>query len=610
MQFAFEQSGRKAIRKLGLVLVTVLVSALSLVAQVTVGDDLRMHLQGDFGFSYGGSYGTYGSGHGTGFVGNGNLSGSYYDPRFISFQILPYYNRGQDSGTIGFINDSEGITATTNIFSGSRFPGAITYSKSWSSGSAYGVPGASVFTSDSNARTFLVNWSLLFPNKPTLTVNYNNNASSSSVVNESDLTSHTRDLNLNSQYRWRGFDINGGADFIKQNSSVPLFLGTSYEESTSNSQYYQVQAGHALPLSGTFNIGYAYSKYRFDGTDSNGSSFFAGAGINPTNRLSIGAGIRYNGNQLGQLQRDLFGSQLLVPIQNNSSSISYDASASYIFFRGFSANAFAGRIQQTYNDREEARNYYGGSATYMNSIPFLGFFRFSFVLMDFYNNLQDNNAFGTFNLNGSLSRKFGKWETGIDAAYGQSVITKGSWATTSAYSYGGNFLRKMTPTTMIYGSYRAGRSAITLVDGNKNHTQTGTFGFNSGRFGASGSWSQSSGNYVLTPAGIFTPTPLAGLITNQFASYDARGWGASASVYLFRGATVTGGWDQNHSETDALLFSRNEGNSSYLRLRYKVRKLVIWGTYRRMEQTISASGAPAHDANSFSIQITRYFNVF
>jgi hypothetical protein len=604
------RTSRIGIRGVCELLLFALICTAPLMGQVTVGDDLKLHLRGDFGFSYGGSFGTFGSGHGTGVVGNGILSGVFYDPRFINFEIRPYYNRNQDTGSIGFINDTEGVTATTNIFSGSKTPGSFIFSKSYGSGSAYGIPGASLYTNDNSTRSFVVNWSLLFPSLPSFTVNYNDTSSSSSLLDTVDVTSGTKDLNLSTRYRWAGFDLNGVADFTRQHSKTPAFLDTTFAESHSSGSLYSLQASHALPFNGTTTMGVYHSDYTFDGVNSGGNTFFAGAGINPTRRLTINGGIRHTSNELGQLQRDLFGSPLLAPTVNNSSSTSFDASASYIIFRGLSANGFVGQIRQTYNDREDVRNVYGVSTTYMNSIPFLGYFRFGVALVDYYNNNQGNNGQGVFNLNGSLSRKLGKWEIGVDGTYGQSVVSRGSWMTTSSYSYGGNVQRRFTPTLMIFSSYRANRSALTLVDGNHNQAQSATAGFNSPRVGISGTWSQSSGSYLLTPAGVFTPTPVAGALTDQFANFDANGVGASASFHVFRGATITGGWNKSKSDTFALIQSRNESRTSYLRLRYRMRKLVVWGTYRRLDQEISASGAPPRNSNSFSIQVTRYFNVF
>lgn len=92
-------------------------------AQVQVGDDLRMNLNGLLTAGYEANYGDQiPSNHGLNFGGSGTLSGSYYDPNFINFTIDPYYNQSRADSSIQSLTNSSGVNATANFFSGSRFP--------------------------------------------------------------------------------------------------------------------------------------------------------------------------------------------------------------------------------------------------------------------------------------------------------------------------------------------------------------------------------------------------------------------------------------------------------------------------------------------------------
>jgi hypothetical protein len=92
-------------------------------AQVQLGDDLRMNLSGQLLAGYSASYGDQlPSNHAMNFGGDAVFNGSYYNPNFLNFSVNPYFNQSQANSSVQSLTDSSGITATVNLFSGSRFP--------------------------------------------------------------------------------------------------------------------------------------------------------------------------------------------------------------------------------------------------------------------------------------------------------------------------------------------------------------------------------------------------------------------------------------------------------------------------------------------------------
>src|SRR5689334_10576677 len=86
-------------------------------AQLNVGDNTAMRLNGYLGMGYFGNYADTGvSGHGLFGSGSGQLSGYYYNPNFLSFDVRPYYNRNQDNGSFGSVLRDTGVDANTNLF--------------------------------------------------------------------------------------------------------------------------------------------------------------------------------------------------------------------------------------------------------------------------------------------------------------------------------------------------------------------------------------------------------------------------------------------------------------------------------------------------------------
>src|SRR5690348_205216 len=71
-----------------------LVSAPLAFAQVQVGDDLRMRMNGTLSGGYSGASGDQTpSSHNFNVGADAQLAGDYYNPNFINFTLTPYYNR-------------------------------------------------------------------------------------------------------------------------------------------------------------------------------------------------------------------------------------------------------------------------------------------------------------------------------------------------------------------------------------------------------------------------------------------------------------------------------------------------------------------------------------
>ncbi len=606
---------RENVRVVGLALGLLAACSTPAAAQVVLGDSLNMHLKGDMGFTYGGSFGSFGSSHGTGLIGNGVLDGFYYNPKFVSFEFRPTYNRSQNTADTGFIADTKGFGASFNLFGGSVFPGSVYYSNNWSDSSQYGIAGGpGLYTANSNSKSLSVSWGLLLPNKPTLQATYTATNTAESILGSNDeVTNKHKDLILSSTYNKFGFNMMGNVGWTHQNLGSPGFLdnGSSIETST-NTTYYDFQAQHSLPLNGIFTGGINHSNNDFEGRGSSITTWNLGGGINPTSRISINSSLRYTSNTFGSFEQQFYLDGIRPALRNSeSNSLIFENSATYRIFRGLDATGFIIQRQQDYIGTEISDTSYGGMIRYTNMIPFLGIFRLGFGLVDYADNDTGNHGLGNVILDGGLSRTYGKWDFSVDGTYSQALQTDFGNSTTSSFSYSGSFKKKFAPATMWFGTFRAQHSALTRIDGTNNRGETVSTGFTLGRYGATATYSQAGGTSVLSPTGILTPSPLTPLVTDDYLLFNAKSFAVSASA-LFRGRiSLVGTYDRTWSETNSDVFrSQNEGDRYYLRLRYKVRKLWIGGTYKRVEQSITANGQPPRMVNSFSVEITRWFDVF
>ena len=94
-------------------------------AQLQLGENLRMKAGGLMTAGYSGDYGDSAqiqSDHGIDFGFNGNVTGSYYNPNFISFSVTPYYNQSRADSDFQSITGASGVTATARSLHGQSFP--------------------------------------------------------------------------------------------------------------------------------------------------------------------------------------------------------------------------------------------------------------------------------------------------------------------------------------------------------------------------------------------------------------------------------------------------------------------------------------------------------
>src|SRR5664279_4546192 len=100
----------------------------TLLGQVQVGDNLKLNLNGSVSVGYNDTYGnSVNSSHGVGFGGVAGLSGSYYNPNFLSFNVTPYFNQSRANSDFASVTDASGVNLSSAIFSGSKFPGTVNY---------------------------------------------------------------------------------------------------------------------------------------------------------------------------------------------------------------------------------------------------------------------------------------------------------------------------------------------------------------------------------------------------------------------------------------------------------------------------------------------------
>ena len=595
-------------------LIAVLLCAATARAQMEIGDNLKMSLNGSLGFGYSGAFGNadMASTHSKGLTGSGDLNGSYFNPNFLSFHFRPYYDHNQSNSESQVVTRSTGLGLSLNLFGGSRFPGSITFGKDFSSNSEFRLAGVPTISGDTSGQAFGISWNALLPHWPTLSVSYSVSSTTASFAGFQDSHNSSNNLNLHSGYQIAGFDLRGSFSHTTSSSEVPEFLGLGRLTSGGSSNGYSVTIGHKLPLKGSFGSGWSHSHYTNDnGNEWDTTSYTAGTYFTPWHRLSLFQNATYTTDLTAALSQSILQQPGVVGLRSDSGSSGavYGAGASLYVGHGISVSGHFNHRVQWFSGRRYMDTQYGGAFNYNHASRLFGFLYFSVGVVDTASQLGNNGA--GLNATVGMNRKFGYWDTSAEFNYSQNIQTLGTLATTSSYTYGFSARRRINERLRWNGSFRGSHSALVVQEGTGNRAESIGSGISWGRYNVSASYSQSSGAAVFGPTGELTATPLGSLITDRFLLFNARSLGVGASSRLFRSLTVTGGYSKfKSSTTRAGAGTSNSGDHYNVRAEYRLRKFTLQGGFNRSMQEVSTVPGGPRLVNSFYVSFSRWFNVF
>ncbi|MBZ5562318.1 MAG: hypothetical protein LAP13_07835 [Acidobacteriia bacterium] len=593
-------------------------------AQVTAGE-ASLNLTGNLSGGYSDNYSNvYGSDHSIAGAGQADLSGSYHNPNFLSFDVQPFYNQSRLNSTFQSITASSGVNASAKFFGGSNFPGSITYSNTFNSSGNFGIPGLADFTTHGNNDTLGVNWGVHLENLPTLNIGFSTGNNSYSVYGANTQGRlHSNMFSATSAYQIAGFNLNGGYQHTGSNIVTPEFLTgevPQHSNSGSNSLFFGV--GHALPWDGSFSanatrssigtdFGDATYRNRYDTTIDTltGSLNFA-----PMPHLNVGGSTYYTDNLEGTLYNTLLGAGVPVPqfaTQQSSTDLSLTGYANYEMpAQHLNLHGFVEREQQNFWGMSLASNVYNATASYSNTV--LGG-SFNGVVGVTRTSINTTNQTLT-GLNGSLNyiHEIGRWNVSGGISYSQATQTILIAYTSSGYNYTTSLGRRLGRRS-YWGAYVSGaKSLLTDQPGTANSSHSYTTSLSLSKFSINGSYSTSNGNALLTPTGL-VPTPVPLPIVNPLGVvlYNGKSYAVGVASNPTRGLTLSASFAKALSGTQSSVLSSSNNNENMdFRLIYNFRKMSVTSGYNRLLQGFSFTGTPPALVGSFYVGISRWFNFF
>jgi hypothetical protein len=593
-------------------------------AQVAAGE-ASMNLNANVSAGYGDDYSNVGgSDHSIFGAGNADFSGWYYNPNFLFFDVQPYYNQSRLNSTFQSMTAASGVSASARIFSGSAFPGSISYSDNYNTSGNFGIPGLANLTTHGDNDSLAINWGVRLQNLPTLHLSFSDSNSTYSVYGANTPgTSHEETFSATSAYRIAGFRLNGGYQYIGTKTDNPEFLSEeSSQQTDSGANAFFFGVAHNLPWNGSISasatrvdistgFGAATSTDKYDTA---ADSISGGLSFGPLPHLNIGANTYYTDNLAGTLYNTLLTSGVTEPLnegQPPSHDLTLTGYGNYeIPVQHLNLNAFVDHQQQTFMGASFADDSYNGTASYSNWL--LGG-SLSGVLGVTRTSVETSHQ-SLVGLNTSLnySHAIRRWSVAGGFSYSQDTQTVLINYTTSGYSYNGSIGRRIGRRSH-WGAYASGsRSLLTGEPGTATSSQSYTTTLSLPRLSLSASYSDSSGNALLTPTGLVaTPIPLPAVNPAAVVLYNGRGYSLGFGSTPVRGLTLSAAYADARSATNSnSTLSNNNNENMYFLLNYRFRKLSFDAGYSRFLQGFSVSGNPPTMVGSMYVGISRWFNFF
>jgi hypothetical protein len=596
-----------------------LLMAVPAVAQVQFGE-ASTNLNGTISSGYSATYGNLTpSTHSWTIGGDATFSGYYHSPNFLSFTVSPYLNQSSANSDFQSISDASGVNATVNIFNGSKFPGAVTYSKAYNSEGNYAVPGLADYVTHGNSDSFGINWSENLPNAPSFSAGFQMGNSSYSVYGISDQgTNAFHSTNLHSAYTWEGFNmgayyVNGGG-----HSDVPaLAAGAPSTEIRTGNSGEGFNVNHLLPWSGSVSGSYNRSTWDSDylGFTTSGTINLLNtvATVRPRNNLSVSGSANYSDNLAGQLAESVVGVGGIVPAFNtNQSSDSLDllGTVTYTPMPNLQTDGFVERRTQSFLGQDYGVTSYGGGGTYAHALAG-GTLNGSVNVSA---NAADNTGRDTlgFSATGNYSNIVRGWHLNGSFGYAQNVQTLIITYMNSFYNYSVSARRRWGQFNLGVG---AGGSNTALTDqpGTANNSQSYNASVAYGTLlTATGTYARSSGQALLTGTGLVpVPIPSPILPSSLVSLYGGDSYAFSLSAIPTKRLVIAATFGKAiTSTTNNSILSSNETNQLNSIVQYRVRKLNFVSGYARLEQGFSGSGRPTEIISSYYMGVSRWFNFF
>ena len=606
-------------RVAGMVVAGLLCRSVPMWAQAQLGDQLALNAGGSVSAGYSGSFTNEGpSSHGIIFGGNGDISGSYHSPQFLSFDISPFYNQSRNDSSIQSISDSSGVTANATIFGGSKFPGYVNYSKVYNSEGNYFVPGIANYRTNGDSQNIGVGWSFTPTSNLSFRTGYqqgDNNFTLYGVSGGNFSRYHTFFASVN--YNLAEFRLGAGVTHSDTNNSLPEPLVEQPNQlSKANSTTYTFNLSRVLALNGNtwMNFSRNTTGYNALGTKDTQTTdvVTGGVALKPARKLSTNFSADYDDNLSGTIYQAETNAGVLTPLtlpSEKSHSWGVFGEAQYTVANQFYVSGTISHRQQLFLGTAFDSTAYSGDVSYGHDL-WGGKFTAGTIVTDSTLGNGGGSMLGVLS-NAIYIRKIGQWNISGSTGYSRNVETILIAYTTSGYNYSLSATHRLGKLNWN-GAAGGSKSLVSQVNGANSLTQNYSTGLSSRRLGVSAGYAKSSGMGLYTAQGITSlPTGLPPTLLPTTVLYGGTSYSAGVGGMPIRGLTFSGNYVRSRSNTDnSSISSFNDTDEANLYLQYKIRKIFFTAGYSRLVQGFSSSGTGPAMVSTYYFGLSRWFNFF
>jgi hypothetical protein len=587
-------------------------------AQVSVSDELHMNLDGSLAVGYFASNGNVvQSTHSLSVGGEADLRGDYLDPRVMNFVISPYYNLSRANSSIQSIFDASGVNASTQIFSGSRYPGSISYGRDWNHEGEFGLPGTVAYKTRGSDQYFNVNWSLFQPSFPSLSVSYGLGDSNYEVLGAATKgNSHSRVFSLHSGYQLLGFNLIGGYSDFKLTQQLPAITSGS-EALIGSTDQNQVQLGISRRFGQRTSLVANLSRNHFT-VDFSGSPIHetydnaaASLNINPAKGLMVVLGGAYSDNLAGSLLDPTVGAGgvILPPVGTSSHSVDLSAATTYTPIHDLSFQATVDHRAQAYFGLSVASDAYTGGVSYGHSLWGGTASTYASVTRYTTNVYSEASTGGSGNIN--YSRRVGAWTGNATIRYARNTQTALAAYTQSGYGYGLNVGRRLGGWIWTV-SANGSENRIDSVSDSSSFAQGYSSGLSAGKLSFNGNYNRSNGNSIQSITGLIpAPLPSPVIPPTLLILYGGESYGGAVGYTPIHGLILTADYShaRYHTQNESL-FSNNLLQQADAKAEWYFRHLHFQAGYSRLLQGFGEAQTTPVRLNSFYVGVFRSMHFF
>ena len=611
---------RMAARRIGIALAGLLLSACAAQGQVTVGDDLNMNLDGSVSVGYFGSNGNIlQSNHSLSVGGEADLRGHYIDPRVMNFVVSPYYNLSRANSSIQSIFDASGINANTQLLSGSRYPGSISFGKDWNHEGEFGIPGAAPYKTRGEDQYFNVNWSIYQPNLPSLSVSYGLGSSDYEVLGATTRgSSDSRIFSLRSGYQLLGFNLVGGYSNFKLTQQLPEITDASHSLVGSTDQD-QLQLGISRRFEQRTSLVANVSRNHFT-VDYSGfpakqtyDNAAASVSTNVAPGLMVVVGAAYTDNLAGSLLQPVAtggGGVESTLVGEGSHSLDLSGTATYTPLHDLSFQGTVDHRNQTYGGYGVSADAYSAGVSYSHSLLGGTLATYGSVTRYTANVYDQSTTGGTGSI--SYSHRMGAWSGNTSFRYSRNAQTALVTYTQSGYGYGLNIGRKLGSSWIWTVTANGSENRIDSVSNSNSFNQGYSTALSAGKISFNGNYSRSNGNSIQNGIGLIpTPVPTPIVSPTLLILYGGSSYGGAVGYTPIRGLVLTADYSHARYRThNQLDLSENLLQQVDAKADWYFRQLHFMAGYSRLLQGFGAqNGVPAR-VNSFYAGVFRSMHFF